>query len=79
MVTTSLMTQQHHQQEQQQQQQKLSEEIIYNENKMKFQRKRKLPLQKDETGSAEFIDKSSLRKLNNNYKFVLCLGYTLIE
>ena len=37
----------------------------------KFRRQRIIPLYKDETWSADLIDKSSLSKYNNNYKFIL--------
>ena len=37
----------------------------------KFRRERLIPLYKDETWSADLIDKSSLTKYNNNYKFIL--------
>ena len=37
----------------------------------KFRRKRIIPLYKDETWSADLIDKSSLSKYNKNYKFTL--------
>ena len=37
----------------------------------KFRRERIIPLFKDETWSADLIDKSSLGKYNNNYKFIL--------
>ena len=37
----------------------------------KFRRERIVPLYKDETWSADLIDKSSLSKYNNNYKFIL--------
>ena len=37
----------------------------------KFRRERKIPFYKDETWSADIIDKSSLSKYNNNYKFIL--------
>ena len=37
----------------------------------KFRRERIIPLYKDETWSADLIDKSSLSKYNNNYKFIL--------
>ena len=37
----------------------------------KFRRERIIPLFKDETWSADLIDKSSLSKYNNNYKFIL--------
>ena len=36
-----------------------------------FRRERIIPLYKDETWSADLIDKSSLSKYNNNYKFIL--------
>ena len=37
----------------------------------KLRRERIIPLYKDETWSADFIDKSSLSKYNNSYKFIL--------
>ena len=37
----------------------------------KFRRQRIIPLYKDETWSADLIDKSSLSKYNNNSKFIL--------
>ena len=37
----------------------------------KFRRERIIPLYKDETCSADLIDKSSLSKYNNIYKFIL--------
>ena len=37
----------------------------------KFRRERIIPLYKDETWSADLIDKSSLSKYKNNYKFIL--------
>ena len=37
----------------------------------KFRRERIIPLYKDETWSADLIEKSSLSKYNNNYKFIL--------
>ena len=37
----------------------------------KFRRERIIPLYKDETWSADLIDKSSLSKNNNNYKFII--------
>ena len=37
----------------------------------KFRREKVIPLYKDETWSADLIDKSSLSKYNNNYKFIL--------
>ena len=37
----------------------------------RFSRERIIPLNKDETWSADLIDKSSSSKYNNNYKFIL--------
>ena len=37
----------------------------------KFRKERIIPLYKDETWSADLIDKSSLTKHSNNYKFIL--------
>ena len=37
----------------------------------KFRRKRIISLYKDETWSPDLIDKSSLSKYNNNYKFII--------
>ena len=39
----------------------------------KFRRERITPLYKVETWSADLIDKSSLRKYSNNYKFILII------
>ena len=39
----------------------------------KFRRERIIPLYKDETWSADLIDKSSLNKYNNKYKFILAV------
>ena len=44
---------------------------MFSPQKTKFRRKRKIPLYKDETWSADSIDKSSLSKYNNKYKFIL--------
>ena len=52
------------------QQQQLAKEV-FSPHVTKFKRQRIIPLYKDETWSADFIDKSSLSKYNNNYKFVL--------
>ena len=52
------------------QQQQLAKEV-FNRRTTKFRRKRIMPLYKDETWSADLIDKSSLSKYNNNYKFIL--------
>ena len=41
----------------------------------KFRGERKIPLYKDETWSADLIDKSSLIKYKNNYKFILTVIY----
>ena len=38
---------------------------------IKFRREGIIPLYKDETWSADLIDKSSLSKYNNNFKFIL--------
>ena len=51
-------------------QQLLSKEV-FSPQITKFRRERILPLYKDETWSADLIDKSSLSKYNNNYKFIL--------
>ena len=53
-----------------QQQQLLAKEVI-SPQITKFRRERIIPLYKDETWSADFIDKSSLNKNNHNYKFIL--------
>ena len=55
---------------QQQQQQKLAKEV-FSPRITKYRRERIIPLYKDETWSADVIDKSSLSKYNNNYKFIL--------
>ena len=51
------------------QQQQLAKEV-FSPQITKFERQRILPLYKDETWS-DLIDKSSLSKYNNNYKFIL--------
>ena len=56
--------------QQQQQRQQLAKEV-FSLQITKFRRERIIPLYKDETWSADLIDKSSLRKYNNNYKFIL--------
>ena len=58
------------QQQQQQQQQLLAKEVI-SPQITKFRRERIIPLYKDETWSADLIDKSTLSNYNNNYKFIL--------
>ena len=52
------------------QQQQLAKEV-FSPRITKFRRQRIIPLRKDETWSADLIDKSSLSKYNNNYKFIL--------
>ena len=51
-------------------QQQLAKEV-FSPQITKFKRQRIIPLYKDETWSADLIDKSSLSKHNNNYKFIL--------
>ena len=51
-------------------QQQLAKEV-FSPRITKFRRQRIIPLYKDETWSADLIDKSSLSKYNNNYKFIL--------
>ena len=52
------------------QQQQLAKEV-FSPQITKFKRQRIIPLYKDETWSADLIDKSSLSKNNNIYKFIL--------
>ena len=52
------------------QQQQLAKEV-FSPQITKFKRQRIILLYKDETWSADLIDKSSLSKNNNNYKFIL--------
>ena len=52
------------------QQQQVAKEV-FSPQITKFKRQRIIPLYKDETWSADLIDKSSLSKYNNNYKFKL--------
>ena len=54
-----------------QQQQHLLAKEVFSSQITKFRRERIIPLYKDETWSADLIDKSSLSKYNNNYKFIL--------
>ena len=56
--------------EKQQQQQQLAIEVFRPQIK-KFRRERIIQLYKEETWSADLIDKSSLSKYNNYYKFIL--------
>ena len=51
-------------------QQQLAKEV-FSPQITKFRRERIVPLYKDETWPADLIDKSSLSKYNNNYKFIL--------
>ena len=51
-------------------QQQLAKEV-FSPQITKFKRQRIIPLYKNETCSADLIDKSSLSKYNNNYKFIL--------
>ena len=52
------------------QQQQLAKKV-FSPQITKFKIQRKIPLYKKETWSADLIDKSSLSKYNNNYKFIL--------
>ena len=54
-----------------QQQQHLLAKEVFSPQITNFRRQRVIPLYKDETWSADLIDKSSLSKYNNNYKFIL--------
>ena len=56
--------------EKQQQQQLLAKDVFSPQIK-KFRRERIIPLYRDETWSADLIDKSSLSKYNKNYNFIL--------
>ena len=51
--------------------QQLIAEKVFSPQITKFRRERITPLYKDETLSADLIDKSSLRKYNNKYKIIL--------
>ena len=51
--------------------QQLPAKEVFSPQITKFRRERIIPLYKDETWSADLIDKSSLSKYNNNYKFIL--------
>ena len=53
------------------QRQQLLAKEVFSPQITKFRRQRILPLYKDETWSADLIDKSSLSKYNNNYKLIL--------
>ena len=52
-------------------QQQLLANEVFSPEKTKFSIERIIPLYKDESWSADLIDKSSLCKYNNNYKFIL--------
>ena len=52
-------------------QQQLLATEVFSPHITKFRRQRIIPLYKDETWSADLIDKSSLSQYNNNYKFML--------
>ena len=54
-----------------QQQQQLLAKEVFSPQITKFRRERIIQLYKDETWSADLIDKSSLSKYNNNYMFIL--------
>ena len=56
--------------EKEQQQHLLAKEVFVPQI-TKFRRQRIIPLHKDETWSADLIDKSSLSKYNNNYNFII--------
>ena len=57
--------------EKQQQQQHLLAKEVFSPQITKFRREGIIPFYKDETWSADLIDKSTLSKYNNNYKFIL--------
>ena len=57
--------------EKQEQQQHLLAKEVFSPQITKCRRERIIQLYKDETWSADLIDKSSLSKYNNNYKFIL--------
>ena len=52
-------------------QQQLLAKEVFSPQITKFRRERIIPLYKDETWSTDLIDKSSLSKNNNYYKFIL--------
>ena len=52
-------------------QQQLLAKEVFSPQTTKFRKEKIIPLYKDETWSADLIDKSSLSKYNNNYKFIL--------
>ena len=54
-----------------QKQQQLLAKEVFSPQVRKFRRERIIPLYKEETWSADLIDKSSFSKYNHNYKFIL--------
>ena len=67
---------------------KTKQPLLAKEVLTKFRRERIIPLYKDETWSADLIDKPSLSKYNNNYKFYIncyryihkiCMSYSIEE
>ena len=69
-------------------QQQLIAKEVFSPQITKFRREKIIQLYKDETWSADLIDKSSLSKYNNNYKFFfncyryihkICMGYSIEE
>ena len=70
-MTTSKKNVDKQQQQQQQQQQQLLAKEVFSPQITMFRREKIIPLYKDETWSPDLIDKSSLSKYNNNYKFIL--------
>ena len=52
-------------------QQQLFAKEVFSPQITKFRRERIIPLHKDEKWSADLIDRLSLSKYNNNYKFIL--------
>ena len=59
--------------------QKLLAKELFSPQITKFRRERIIPLYKDETWSADLIDKSSLSKYNNIYKFILTVIYIITK
>ena len=51
--------------------QRLLAKEVFSPQITKFRRKKILPFYKNETWSADLIDKSTLSKYKNNYKFIL--------
>ena len=75
-------------QQQQQQQQQLLAKEVFSPQITKVRREGIIPLYEDETWSDYLIDKSSLSKYNNSYKFIFicyryihktCMGYSFKE